>query len=86
MTLIRKLVLPALGVFTLLLLGCGDGRTPLVIYSPHGRDLLTLVETTFEEANPGVDVRQIAAGSNTRTGSAGLVALSRSAWRPFRIQ
>jgi iron(III) transport system substrate-binding protein len=40
-----------------------DGRAPLTIYSPHGRDLLTLVETTFESANPGVDVRWLDMGS-----------------------
>ncbi len=43
--------------------GCGDGRTPLVIYSPHGRDLLRLVEQTFEAANPEVDVRTLDMGS-----------------------
>lgn len=63
MILIRKLALPALGGLALLLMGCGDGRTPLVIYSPHGRDLLTLVETTFEENNPEVDVRWLDMGS-----------------------
>ena len=35
----------------------GDGRTPLVIYSPHGRDLLTLLERRFEALHPDVDVR-----------------------------
>jgi iron(III) transport system substrate-binding protein len=43
--------------------GCGDGRTPLVIYSPHGRDLLTLSERIFEAANPDVDVRWLDMGS-----------------------
>lgn len=47
----------------LLTTACGDGRTPLVIYSPHGRDLLTLVEKTFEEANPKIDVRWLDMGS-----------------------
>jgi iron(III) transport system substrate-binding protein len=51
-------------VVTLLLtFGCGDGRTPLVIYSPHGRDLLTLAERIFEAANPDVDVRWLDMGS-----------------------
>jgi iron(III) transport system substrate-binding protein len=35
----------------------------LVIYSPHGRSLLTLAEETFEAANPGVDVRWLDMGS-----------------------
>src|SRR6266511_3685829 len=34
----------------------GDGRTPLVIYSPHGRDLLTLLERRFEQLHPDADV------------------------------
>ncbi|HYO14761.1 MAG TPA: extracellular solute-binding protein [Thermoanaerobaculia bacterium] len=42
---------------------CGDGRTPLVVYSPHGRDLLTLMEKSFEERNPEVDVRWLDMGS-----------------------
>ena len=41
----------------------GDGRTPLVVYSPHGRDLLLLAEETFEAANPDVDVRWLDMGS-----------------------
>ncbi len=55
-----KLFLP---ILVTLLAGCGDGRTPLVVYSPHGRDLLNLVEQVFEEANPEVDVRWLDMGS-----------------------
>jgi iron(III) transport system substrate-binding protein len=40
-----------------------DGRTPLVLYSPHGRDLLGLVEKEFERAHPEVDVRWLDMGS-----------------------
>src|SRR5256885_13678178 len=40
-----------------------DHRTPLVIYSPHGRDLLTLFEHRFEAAHPDVDVRWLDMGS-----------------------
>jgi iron(III) transport system substrate-binding protein len=47
----------------LLLLACGDGRTPLVVYSPHGRDLLALMERRFEELHPEVDVRWLDMGS-----------------------
>jgi iron(III) transport system substrate-binding protein len=43
--------------------GCGDGRTPLVLYSPHGRDLLELVERTYEVSHPQVDVRWLDMGS-----------------------
>ncbi|MGH7522473.1 MAG: extracellular solute-binding protein [Gemmatimonadales bacterium] len=40
-----------------------DHRTPLVIYSPHGRDLLTLFENRFEALHPDVDVRWLDMGS-----------------------
>ena len=40
-----------------------DARTPLVLYSPHGRDLLGLVEKEFERMHPGVDVRWLDMGS-----------------------
>jgi len=44
--------------------GCRkDPRTPLLIYSPHGRDLLTLVERTYERLHPEVDVRWLDMGS-----------------------
>lgn len=43
--------------------GCGDGRIPLVLYSPHGRDLLSLVEQTFEQMHPEIDVRWLDMGS-----------------------
>src|SRR5216110_633534 len=44
--------------------GCqGDHRTPLIVYSPHGRDLLTLLERRFEELHPDVDVRWLDMGS-----------------------
>src|SRR5258708_18619391 len=40
-----------------------DHRTPLVIYSPHGRDLLTLFERRFEALHPDIDVRWLDMGS-----------------------
>lgn len=45
--------------------GCraGDGRIPLTVYSPHGRDQLTLLERAFEAANPDVDLRWLDMGS-----------------------
>jgi iron(III) transport system substrate-binding protein len=48
------------------LAACGPGgpaRTPLVLYSPHGRDLLTLVEHRYEELHPELDVRWLDMGS-----------------------
>lgn len=53
----------AVAVLSLFGASCGDGRTPLVVYSPHGRDLLTLMEKSFEERNPEVDVRWLDMGS-----------------------
>src|SRR4029077_4887583 len=40
-----------------------DHRIPLVVYSPHGRDLLTLMERRFEQLHPDVDVRWLDMGS-----------------------
>jgi iron(III) transport system substrate-binding protein len=40
-----------------------DVRTPVVLYSPHGRDLLQLVEKTYEASHPGVDIRWLDMGS-----------------------
>ena len=46
------------------LAGCrGDGRTPVVVYSPHGRDQLVLMERDFERLHPGIDVRWLDMGS-----------------------
>ena len=41
----------------------GDGRTVLTVYSPHGKDLLSYMETEFEQANPEVDVQWMDMGS-----------------------
>lgn len=41
----------------------GDGRTPLVVYSPHGKDLLQHYEQGFERAHPDVDVQWVDMGS-----------------------
>jgi iron(III) transport system substrate-binding protein len=40
-----------------------DHREHLTIYSPHGRAQLTLLEHTFEAANPDIDVRWLDMGS-----------------------
>ena len=52
-------VLSALSV-----LSCSrDPRTPVVLYSPHGRDQLVLLEHAFEAKHPDVDVRWLDMGS-----------------------
>jgi len=40
-----------------------DDRTPVVLYSPHGRDQLTLLERAFERHRPDIDVRWLDMGS-----------------------
>ncbi|MGQ0703028.1 MAG: extracellular solute-binding protein [Gemmatimonadales bacterium] len=48
-----------------LLLGCGggEGRTPIVVYSPHGPDHLGLLERAFEADYPEFDLRWLDMGS-----------------------
>jgi iron(III) transport system substrate-binding protein len=56
---------------TRLALGCAllsaachrDGRIPLTVYSPHGRDQLILLERAFETKHPDIDVRWLDMGS-----------------------
>ena len=55
-------------IFLLLLLvpGCSDGaggKTTLIVYSPHGKELLGEFEKRFEAQNPNVDVRWLDMGS-----------------------
>jgi len=53
-----------LAALLLTLTACSrDHRTPLVIYSPHGRDLLSLFEHRFEALHPDIDVRWLDMGS-----------------------
>ncbi len=48
----------------LLLAGCSrSSRTPLVIYSPHGKDMLEEFEKKFEAVNPDIDVQWLDMGS-----------------------
>ncbi|HET8625684.1 MAG TPA: hypothetical protein VFM14_19165, partial [Gemmatimonadales bacterium] len=55
--------LRALAFFTAIS-GCSpDARTPLLLYSPHGRDQLLLLEHEFERRRPDVDVRWLDMGS-----------------------
>jgi len=51
-------------LLVVLLAACrGDGRTPVVLYSPHGRDQLTILEHAFEAERPDIDVRWLDMGS-----------------------
>lgn len=43
--------------------GCDPGGEVLVVYTPHGRDLLEHFGAQFEEANPGVRVEWLDMGS-----------------------
>ena len=55
--------LPVLPVFPALPSCSSDNRTPIVLYSPHGRDQLTLLEQAFERRRPDIDVRWLDMGS-----------------------
>ena len=48
-----------------MLVGCGggEGRTAVVLYSPHGPDQLGLLEKAFEGRHPEIDVRWLDMGS-----------------------
>ena len=48
----------------LFLPGCGGpSGESLIVYSPHGRDLLSYFAREFEAANPGVSVQYLDMGS-----------------------
>ena len=53
----------AVGVAILFSACSKDSRTPLVIYSPHGRDMLQAFERDFEARNPDIDVQTLDMGS-----------------------
>ena len=62
----RSLLRRAVSILSFLcvLSGCSiDRRTPIVLYSPHGRDQLTLLEKAFEQQRPDIDVRWLDMGS-----------------------
>ena len=43
---------------SILLTGCSsDNKTKLVIYSPHGKEMLSEFEKQFESAHPDIDVQ-----------------------------
>ena len=57
----RKIAL----IVLLLLTACSGspGKTTLIVYSPHGKELLTEFEKRFEAAHPDIDVRWLDMGS-----------------------
>src|SRR5207237_2654118 len=57
------LLLPVLPVLPVFPACTHDTRTPLVLYSPHGRDQLELLEHAFERRRPDIDVRWLDMGS-----------------------
>ncbi len=57
--LVALVLLAGLGSAT----GCGDDRTSVVVYSPHGRELLGLLEEAYEQRFPEVDIRWLDMGS-----------------------
>jgi|tagenome__1003787_1003787.scaffolds.fasta_scaffold20973973_2 iron(III) transport system substrate-binding protein len=58
-------ILSVLSSFAVLSAVCcsSDHRTPVVLYSPHGRDQLELLERDFERRRPDIDVRWLDMGS-----------------------
>jgi iron(III) transport system substrate-binding protein len=56
-------ILPALSSLSAVSACSSDHRTPVVLYSPHGRDQLELLERDFERRNPDIDVRWLDMGS-----------------------
>jgi iron(III) transport system substrate-binding protein len=54
-----------LWLLTLLVACGGDSRKPLVIYSPHGKDLLSEFETRYEALHPDVDIQWLDMGSQS---------------------
>ena len=53
----------ALFCLAVLLAGCtGDARETLIVYSPHGKEMLSLYEDAFERLHPDVNVQWIDMG------------------------
>ena len=55
--------LSVLSVLSVLSACSTDPRTPVVLYSPHGRDQLVLLERAFEAKRPDIDIRWLDMGS-----------------------
>ena len=60
---LRRLAVSALTVVTAFSACSNDHRTPVVLYSPHGRDQLVLLERAFEAQRPDIDIRWLDMGS-----------------------
>ena len=58
-----KILSAAAIVFALALASCSAPKDIVVVYSPHGPDVLKDYETKFEAAHPDVDVQWVDAGS-----------------------
>ena len=55
---------PAVALLLLSALSCtSDKRTVLIVYSPHGKELLEYLEKGFEKAYPDIDVQWVDMGS-----------------------
>ncbi len=55
---------PAVALLLLSALGCSsDKRTVLIVYSPHGKELLEYLEKGFEKTHPDIDVQWVDMGS-----------------------
>ncbi len=48
---------------TLVAAACGRGKPSVVVYSPHGRDMLQAMSRAFEKAHPNVQVEWLDMGS-----------------------
>ena len=59
----KRLIFACLFVLSSGACGSDPDTTTLIVYSPHGKELLTEYETRFEAANPGIDVRWLDMGS-----------------------
>jgi iron(III) transport system substrate-binding protein len=58
-----RFLLSVISAISVLVACRNDNRTPLVLYSPHGRDQLELLEHDFERRRPDIDVRWLDMGS-----------------------
>jgi len=55
---------PAVALLLLSALSCSsDKRTVLIVYSPHGKELLEYLEKGFEKAHPDIDIQWVDMGS-----------------------
>ncbi len=60
----QRAALSAVLLFLLAVAGCSrDNRKVLIVYSPHGKELLEYFEKAFEKAHPDIDVQWVDMGS-----------------------